>query len=166
MRFSSLYVGLALATGISALGRRQDAPVPGANDTQVVKDRYIFEFDQSTDVAAVTARLGDHLPGATVRKVFDSDVFKGVSVDTLDDVDVFKALGNFGGVVNVWPAHVVQLSPAERVEMPAPSEIGNGDYSVHHMTGVDKLHEAGVLGKGAVIAIVDSGIDYNHPAVS
>ena len=34
------------------------------------------------------------------------------------------------------------------------------------MTGVDKLHEAGVLGKGAKVAIVDTGVWYMHPAVS
>lgn len=40
------------------------------------------------------------------------------------------------------------------------------NYSVHAMTGVDKLHSAGILGKGAVVAIVDTGIEYTHPAVS
>jgi subtilisin family serine protease len=33
------------------------------------------------------------------------------------------------------------------------------------MTGVDKLHADGVLGDGYKIAIVDTGIDYNHPAL-
>lgn len=33
------------------------------------------------------------------------------------------------------------------------------------MTGVDKLHALGYTGKGINIAIVDSGIDYTHPAL-
>ncbi|EOO01181.1 putative minor extracellular protease vpr protein [Phaeoacremonium minimum UCRPA7] len=33
------------------------------------------------------------------------------------------------------------------------------------MTGVDKLHAAGILGKGAKVAIVDTGVYYTHPAL-
>ena len=39
------------------------------------------------------------------------------------------------------------------------------NYSIHGMTGVDKLHDAGILGKGATVAVVDTGVDYRHPAV-
>lgn len=167
MRLSSLCVaGLSLVGSGSALHRRQDGPIEGADGTEAVKNRYIFEFDQAVDTDATTEKLGEQLHGSTVRKTFDSDVFKGASLDTLDDVDVLEALGQLEGVINIWPAHRVQLSQPKRVDLPEPSEVGAGDYNVHHMTGVDKLHAAGVLGKGAVIAIVDSGIDYTHPAVS
>lgn len=37
--------------------------------------------------------------------------------------------------------------------------------STHLMTGVDKLHAAGLLGQGIKIGIIDSGIDYTHPAL-
>lgn len=40
------------------------------------------------------------------------------------------------------------------------------NYSVHGMTGVDKLHAEGIYGKGVKIAVIDTGVDYNHPAVS
>lgn len=43
--------------------------------------------------------------------------------------------------------------------------VSAANYSIHHMTGVDKLHEAGILGKGVKVAIIDAGIDYNHPAL-
>lgn len=33
------------------------------------------------------------------------------------------------------------------------------------MTGVDKIHDAGVTGKGAQVAIVDTGVSYDHPTV-
>lgn len=33
------------------------------------------------------------------------------------------------------------------------------------MTGVDKLHEQGILGKGVKVGIVDTGTEYTHPAV-
>lgn len=37
---------------------------------------------------------------------------------------------------------------------------------MHQWTGVDKLHAAGIRGKGATVAIIDTGIDYTHKAVS
>ena len=163
MRFSSLCIaGLSLAgTGV-ALHRREAGPIE-----DVVINRYIFEFDQKSNTDTTTEKLKEKLHGST-RRTFDSGVFKGASIDTLDDVDALKALGELEGVINVWPAHRVKLSQPDNVDMPKPSasDLGSGDYNVHHMTGVDKLHAAGVLGKGAVIAIVDSGIDYTHPAVS
>lgn len=36
-------------------------------------------------------------------------------------------------------------------------------YSLHAMTGVDKLREEGFTGSGVRVAIIDTGIDYNHP---
>ncbi|EON97319.1 putative minor extracellular protease vpr protein [Phaeoacremonium minimum UCRPA7] len=33
------------------------------------------------------------------------------------------------------------------------------------MTGVDKLHAAGITGKGAVVAVIDTGIYYPHPDI-
>lgn len=36
---------------------------------------------------------------------------------------------------------------------------------VHQMTGVDKLRDEGYIGTGIKVAVVDSGIDYTHPAL-
>jgi subtilisin family serine protease len=33
------------------------------------------------------------------------------------------------------------------------------------MTGVDKLHQEGHFGKGIKIGIIDTGVDYTHPAL-
>lgn len=38
-------------------------------------------------------------------------------------------------------------------------------YAPHVMGGVDKLHAQGFTGKGIFVAIVDTGVDYNHPAL-
>ncbi|KAJ5629398.1 hypothetical protein N7528_003055 [Penicillium herquei] len=42
--------------------------------------------------------------------------------------------------------------------------IGSNDVP-HYMTGVNKLREEGFLGSGIRVAVVDSGIDYKHPAL-
>lgn len=38
-------------------------------------------------------------------------------------------------------------------------------WSTHKDTGVEKMQQQGHKGKGVVIAFVDSGIDYTHPAL-
>jgi subtilisin family serine protease len=40
------------------------------------------------------------------------------------------------------------------------------DYNIHGPTGVEELHRAGILGAGATVAVVDTGVDYTHPSVS
>lgn len=40
----------------------------------------------------------------------------------------------------------------------------SNDYP-HVMTGVDKLRREGYLGTGIRVAVVDSGVDYKHPAL-
>ncbi|PVG01025.1 subtilisin-like protease [Serendipita vermifera] len=38
-------------------------------------------------------------------------------------------------------------------------------YTPHVPTGVQRLHEEGILGAGVKIAIIDTGVDYNHPVL-
>jgi subtilisin family serine protease len=96
-------------------------------------------------------------------KTFKSDVFSGLSVET--DTDNIDTLQDYFAIAKAWPMNQIWLAPLE------PSSVFDSDtaaknYSVHAWTGVDKLHDAGIYGKGATVAIVDTGIDYNHPAVS
>ncbi|GKT44887.1 minor extracellular protease vpr [Colletotrichum spaethianum] len=44
-------------------------------------------------------------------------------------------------------------------------DVSAANYTIHGITGVAKLHEQGILGKGVKVAIVDSGVDYDHPAL-
>ena len=38
-------------------------------------------------------------------------------------------------------------------------------YVPHMMSGVDKLHVEGFIGAGIKVGIIDTGIDYHHPAL-
>ncbi|KAH6695516.1 putative minor extracellular protease vpr [Plectosphaerella plurivora] len=159
MRFTALCLaGLSLASGSAALQRRQNGTQEDADGTGLVKNRYIFEYATTADSDAATDALETRLQGATVRRVFKSGVFKGACLDTTDDIDVLAALGELGGVVNVWPAHRLKLNMPEQKALPELTAVNTeGNYNVHHMTGVDKLHEAGIKGQGAVIAILGGG---------
>lgn len=95
-------------------------------------------------------------------KTFKSDVFNGLTVESVaDNVDTLRSEVE---VSQAWVASQIWLAPADPVEQ-YDSEYKVTNYSVHSWTGVDKAHQAGILGQGVKIAVVDTGIDYDHPAV-
>lgn len=91
--------------------------------------------------------------GIKIVKSFNSPVFSGVSIET-DSYSINKLEG-MPGVLRVWPNERVYLNPAEpKVLDGLPT---NFNYTTHNVTGVSKLHEVGIYGKGAKVGIVDSG---------
>ena len=95
-------------------------------------------------------------------ETFESDVFSGVAVETEEfNIDT---LGTFPGVVNVWLNEYIALPPIE--EHGLSDGAGSMNYTTHISTGVSKLHEMGIYGKGVKVGVVDTGILYDHVAVS
>ncbi|PWN52630.1 subtilisin-like protein [Violaceomyces palustris] len=123
----------------------------------------------------------------------DPRIFLGMSV-TLDDDEDFHALFD-GPDVKAVHKNVLHSTPAfdpvvvsegfvrnsvgttkvagqKSKRAPASSwtpsgaEAGVKDvFTPHVMTGVDKLHAEGYFGKGQTVGIIDTGIDYTHPAL-
>ncbi|KAK1700245.1 peptidase [Colletotrichum godetiae] len=120
----------------------------------------------------------------------DKSVFYGVSVSLDSDSDSEK-LRALLGVENVIPVQSVAHPhrPSSNVKRSPPSsktsehvtrnyDSGRDQYrsslsrradvdwnSPHAMTGVDRVHAKGVLGEGVRVAVIDTGIDYLHPAL-
>ena len=116
---------------------------------------------QGIDAQQGASDLAD--AGVTILNVFDSDVFSGASI--LSDTHNLDTLRAFAAVSQSWHSKKVYLTaPVAKAQ-----EFGPGaaavNFTVHHMTGVDTLHAAGILGKGAQVAVVDTGVWYPHPAV-
>lgn len=102
--------------------------------------------------------------GVKVTKSFESGVFHGLSVEaTADSAHTLKQ--TFVDVSEAWPIGRIRLAPSEPL-IRFSDDAAAANYSVHKWTGVDKAHAAGVFGKGVTVAVVDTGTDYNHPAVS
>lgn len=96
-------------------------------------------------------------------KVFNSGVFTGAAV--LAEKENLDSLRAYAPVVRAWHSTRVMLEPG--TELKSFSQDATAvNYSIHGMTGVDKLHSQGILGKGVTVAVVDTGVDYTHPAVS
>jgi subtilisin family serine protease len=77
-------------------------------------------------------------------------------------------------VNNIWPVRlysnpatlITTIDGSSTGSTPLRKRAGYMDtYVPHVMAGVDKLHKEGFTGDGLFIGIVDTGVDYNHPAL-
>ena len=81
-------------------------------------------------------------------------LFKGVSV-RINRNDVGKLEG-IASVSNVYPAHYYTLGPVTTADPELATAI--------KMTGADIAQaSSGCSGRGVKVAVIDTGIDYNHP---
>ncbi|KAJ5663887.1 hypothetical protein N7507_004618 [Penicillium longicatenatum] len=99
--------------------------------------------------------------------------------DTKNEAAIVKKISSFSGIKSIAPVREAHL-PARQVSVTHDASstnhahrlsrrgvgysIGSNDVP-HRMTGVDKLREEGYLGSGLRVAVVDSGVDYKHPAL-
>lgn len=129
----------------------------------------------------------------TVRKSFDSDIFRGASIQFKNGTNVEQAMLQISQstkVKNSWPVHKfyvpetqadnadgtfklkgklgtrsAQGSPDSNVDMLTGLDDNNSVDPPHKMMQVDQLHKKGLTGKGIKIAVIDTGVDYKHPAL-
>ncbi|RDA90625.1 putative subtilisin-like protease [Ophiocordyceps camponoti-saundersi (nom. inval.)] len=176
VRFSALSAALfPLAAAAAGL-------IPGA---------YIVELEQGHDHEPVLREVNQH--GET-RMRLDYKLFRGVSFQLSDIAEAPRKMARLAAmpaVRNVWPVRLYK-TPNVRVEWTAseslapgpgsgsgsapgsapgqesprlPRRVEQDHFSPHLMTQVDQLRERGVTGKGTRIAVIDTGIDYLHPAL-
>lgn len=90
------------------------------------------------------------------------EAFNGVAIKL--PASQVKKLLNSKVVKNVWENK--QTQGIQPVTTSGNENTVGSVYTGKHphaLTGVDKLHERGLTGKGVKVAVIDSGIDYNHP---
>ncbi|KAI9488326.1 peptidase S8/S53 domain-containing protein [Zychaea mexicana] len=83
--------------------------------------------------------------------------------DSLFD-DIFNSMAKSGLVTNVYPVRVVQRP--DTAATTAANGIDIDKLLPHSQTQVDRVHnELNNTGKGITVGIIDSGVDYMHPAL-
>ncbi|KAI6428914.1 hypothetical protein MCOR21_005284 [Pyricularia oryzae] len=164
MRSTILSTASALALALNLGGVWASFVAEDGEAAPLVARSFIIEYagagGRSAKQRRQTAEIAS-TDGIKVVKAFDSDIFTGASIETATyNVDDLERLP---GVVRVWLNEEVKLAPLQDQRAAA---VGDAlEYTTHNVTGVSKLHDQGLFGKGVKVGVVDTGIWYDHPAL-
>ena len=134
----------------------------GANYPKTVAGQVIVELAAGATIGArdldnvdVHARffeeLDKRLPNKfTVGKKFASEVFTGASL-TLKSIDDVKAIAATKGVLSVRPVTVYDRPEVIKSELPKLDKPDQ--FPPNIMTGADKIHATGNIGKGIKVGM-------------
>ncbi|KAG0203729.1 hypothetical protein BGX33_008929 [Mortierella sp. NVP41] len=131
-----------------------------------LQNAYWIDFHDQFDQHAQFSQLVHNHPGITLRHEF-WDSINAVSMSVRDEGVLREILEQIAGIKLVEPVIMHERPEAISHEFHA---LGSGTktkkYGVHDLTGVKEVHETLKLyGKGIMIGIIDSGVDYHHPAL-
>ncbi|KAH7304020.1 peptidase S8/S53 domain-containing protein [Stachybotrys elegans] len=175
MHCSAPLLSLLVATLCAVVAAESGTEKLAIGSPKVIPGRFLVEFDDdyNNDQFRVQAE-----PEYETRVELRYTLFRGVSIQ-LNDVDTAEEkavqLASLPSVKNIWPVYVIELPELELEEVvsagvSAHSQLKrSGKTSLsnapHVMTQIDKMHAEGITGKGIKIAVIDSGIEYTHPAL-
>ncbi|KAI8147305.1 peptidase S8/S53 domain-containing protein [Fennellomyces sp. T-0311] len=163
------------------------AVVDAIKPANVIPGRFIVEFPLTTDDVKHTGdafleRLQEVFPDISfsIPRTFNHKFMKGITIQ-IDDLDgsttqsqrlhqkVYRFATDSGFADKVHHVHTLARPQATTSGSPAPftSNAPNARHLLpHKLTQVDRIHrEFNNTGQGIVIGILDSGIDYMHPAL-
>ncbi|KAI8601648.1 peptidase S8/S53 domain-containing protein, partial [Dissophora ornata] len=126
---------------------------------RIIPGGYIIEYHDDIEHANAHTVFKSHNVDYEVRKVYT--ILNGAAISVNSDHDG-HAIAAIPGVKNVWPITLHSMPKVqESGNKPTDPEV----VSDHHMTGVDIVHQKLKLtGKGIKVGVIDTGIDYRHPA--
>ncbi|KAF9580203.1 hypothetical protein BGW38_003249 [Lunasporangiospora selenospora] len=144
-------------------------PIIRSSETveNAVENAYWIDFhDDFTDREMFTQFVENH-PGITLRHAFWDTALNAVSVDISDLGILQEIIDRINGIKLVEPVIKHERPEAIRVMSDAdPDTIAKSKPDIHAHTGVRDVHKKfKAFGNGIKIGIVDSGVDYLHPAL-
>ncbi|KAF9872016.1 hypothetical protein CkaCkLH20_10648 [Colletotrichum karsti] len=172
-------IGLVLASSVSAL----DSPLttPDLSDDAVhdVPGAYIVEWEIDVEEPGAFYRNFDF--DIEHRRDLNCRLFKGASfqITNASYENIADQIVSRPEVKAIWPVKTIRMptpqplfvgknsaiSPKNSATMGKRQDEDVDTFTPHVMTQVDKLRAEGYTGKGIRVGVVDSGIDYTHPAL-
>ncbi|KAJ4344848.1 uncharacterized protein N0V89_012592 [Didymosphaeria variabile] len=147
----------------------------------VVPNVYIVEFaNESVTPDTFYASLAAEGVDLQHRMDLSFRFFNGVSFQVKPSTnhtgsDIITQIKARTEIASIWPVRSSKLQMPETQSPTASADSTSrlvkrqdqkeDTFSPHVMTQIDKLHAEGVTGKGVQVAIIDSGVDYTHPAL-
>ncbi|CAF3304435.1 unnamed protein product [Rotaria socialis] len=145
------------------------------SDYTPIPNTYLVEFDQNARIRNFEQVIGDYLernrgiPRSAIRmrQIISSSLFSGASFSVNVEHSV-KSIESIPNVISVYP--VYSVSGPKYFKHYASSAIKSNERAAsaiaHDLTGVAQVHdEIKNFGKGVRVAVIDTGIDYLHPAL-
>ncbi|KAF8937423.1 hypothetical protein BGZ58_002731 [Dissophora ornata] len=155
MKITAILSALAAATLVSA-GKFHELK-PGK--TNFLPNAFIIEYHDGVKHASAHDSLKSHSVEYKVRNEYS--IFNGAAI-TVNSEHNGHDLSQIPGVKNVWHVTLYDMPKVEKSKKKPTDPQATSD---HVMTGVKELHEKYKLtGKGVKIGVIDTGVDYKHPA--
>ncbi|KAH8900404.1 serine endopeptidase [Thozetella sp. PMI_491] len=169
MRVDGVFLALAIARTACAGFKPSVVPRDVSRNTTASR-RFIVEAASGYSLETLQSEL-QALCGSGVEKIFNSPIFTGISIEcATGNIDSLKAVK---AASSVWRSSQRSIETAALSKRDTPSssldfyadQVASPNYTIHRSTGVESLHKAGIYGKGAQIAIISSGVYYEHPSL-
>ncbi|KAI1269461.1 peptidase S8/S53 domain-containing protein [Xylariaceae sp. FL1019] len=153
-----------------------EAKLTKNKDAKYVPGSYVVEFEAAHDPTEFFDLVNSM---ADTRMSYDHSLFKGASIQFHDAGNAENAaskLMELQAVKNMWPNRIYSL-PKDKVVWTGKTSAAKTEaiekratnttdtFTPHVMTQVDKLRAKGYVGNGIKVGVIDSGVDYTHPAL-
>ncbi|QKE73438.1 S8 family serine peptidase [Arthrobacter citreus] len=92
------------------------------------------------------------------------NTFNGVSMDL--PANQVESLLKSKAVKAIYSDETVKVEQPDSEITPSKEAAGQGMVAENEFLKINKLHEEGFTGKGVKVAVIDTGVDYNHPDIT
>ncbi|CAF3778309.1 unnamed protein product [Adineta steineri] len=141
----------------------------------LLKNTYIVEFPADVDVKNHFVRVTTSLKASNqiveseivLRHVISSSIFNGASFSTTTN-DSIEAAQLIENAINIHPVYLVPGPRLFQNTFSSDRSINTSQYLINafDLTGVNQVHsQFQNTGKGVRVAVIDTGVDYAHPAL-